>query len=237
MMLASLVLPVIALAALLSVTAAASELPAGFVRLRQVAPAVHQDMRYAGSANFTGRPVPGYAAAECILATPVAAALGRVQRELERDGFALVAYDCYRPARAVRAFIAWAEGNDSTDPAYHPTLPARELIAEGYIAARSGHSSGGSVDVGLMRRRGGAWEAVDMGSAFDFFGARSHVDAPGIGAGARVDRRRLARAMERHGFAPYSREWWHFRFRTEPFAGRIFDFEVTGSSSREGEQP
>jgi D-alanyl-D-alanine dipeptidase len=216
--------------------AAAGDLPAGFARLREVAPEIRQEMRYATSANFTGRPVPGYRAGECILAEPAAKALAAVERDLAGEGFGLVAFDCYRPARAVRAFVAWAEGNGATDPSYHPDIPASRLIAAGYIAARSGHSSGGSVDVGL--RRAGSDEPVDMGSSFDFFGPHSHAGAKGVGAEARANRERLARAMTRHGFEPYAREWWHFRFRDEPFAGRAFDFEVTGlADTREGGQP
>ncbi|SCW66493.1 M15 family metallopeptidase [Ancylobacter rudongensis] len=212
------------------------DLPQGFVRLSEVAPGIAQDMRYASADNFTGAVVPGYRAGVCILAAPVAVALAKVQSDLDGEGFRLVTYDCYRPARAVRAFVDWARGNQKTDPVYHPDAPASRLFAQGYIAARSGHSSGGSIDLGLLRREGEGWVPLDMGSGFDFFGARSHAGAKGIGAAAQANRKRLAEAMTRHGFAPYAREWWHFRYRAEPFEGRIFDFEVTGPSDiKEGE--
>lgn len=226
----------LACALTLSSPAAGGDLPQGFVRLSEAAPDIAQDMRYASADNFTGKLVPGYRAGACILAAPVALALTKVQLDLKREGFSLVTYDCYRPARAVRAFVDWAKGNASTNPAYHPDISASRLFAEGYIAARSGHSSGGSVDVGLLRREGEGWVALDMGTGFDFFGARSHVGAKGLSPAAQTNRKRLADAMTRHGFAPYAREWWHFRYRAEPFEGRIFDFEVTGpSDTKEGD--
>lgn len=218
--------------------AAHAEPPDGFVHLSEAAPGIEQDIRYATANNFTGRPVPGYEAGSCILATPVARALAAVQSDLEREGYGLVTYDCYRPARAVRAFVDWAQGNDRTNPAYHPDIPAKRLFTQGYIAARSGHSSGGSVDVGLLGRDATGWTRLDMGTSFDFFGARSHIGARGISTSARDNRSRLAEAMQRRGFEAYAREWWHFRFRDEPFAGRVFDFEVTGPSHpKAGESP
>src|SRR5215475_8879023 len=92
-----------------SACAGAEGLPQGFVYLRDVAPSILQDMRYAGPENFTGKPVPGYDAPECILKRSAAEALTRAQENAQQRGFSLKVYDCYRPARAVRAFLAWAE--------------------------------------------------------------------------------------------------------------------------------
>ena len=61
---------------------AGSALPKGFVYLRDLDPTIVQDIRYAGSHNFVGRPIRGYLAAECILAQPAANALVDVQRKL-----------------------------------------------------------------------------------------------------------------------------------------------------------
>ena len=91
-----------------AIGARADELPQGFVYLRDVAPSIAQDMRYAGPDNFTGKPVPGYGAAECVLQAAAAKALARAQVEAQRLGLSLKVYDCYRPVRAVRAFVAWA---------------------------------------------------------------------------------------------------------------------------------
>jgi D-alanyl-D-alanine dipeptidase len=32
--------------------------------------------------------------------------------------------------------------------------------------------------------------------------------------------------MSARGFRNYRREWWHFRYAGEPFAGRVFDFDI-----------
>lgn len=207
----------------------ADKLPDGFVHLSSVAPAIVQDIRYASSGNFTGAPVPGYVDAACILARPVAEALARVQAGLQTSGLTLTVFDCYRPARAVKHFVEWsARGGDARDPDYNPVVQRSQLVAEGYIATRSGHSSGGSVDLTLARiLPGGGHEPLDMGGAFDLFDRRSHVDATDIPVAARANRALLSRAMAREGFASYRREWWHFRYRDEPYKGKVFDFPVS----------
>src|SRR5262245_22468237 len=102
-------------AAALSSAAFAAEMPKDFVYLRDIDPTILQDMRYAGRDNFTGRPVPGYDAPECVLLRPAAEALAAVQADLRANGLALKVFDCYRPARAVAAFVEWAKEPD--DPA------------------------------------------------------------------------------------------------------------------------
>ena len=204
-------------------------MPEGFAYLGDIDPTIAQDMRYAGADNFTGAPVAGYKAAECVLARPVAEALARVQAGLKEGGRTLIVYDCYRPARAVAAFNAWAKaGGRARDPRWHPKIARNQLVAQGYIAARSGHSSGGSVDLGLAERTRGGVKPLDMGGAFDLFDRRSHTATPGLTPNQRANRKALVDAMGRAGFANYRREWWHFTFRNEPFKGRAFDFEVAG---------
>jgi D-alanyl-D-alanine dipeptidase len=131
--------------------AAAERLPEGFVYLRDVAPSIAQDMRYAGADNFTGRPLPGYGAPECVLRRDVAEALRSVQADLEKQSLGLKVYDCYRPTRAVRAFARWAQGaDDGATKRFYPTLEKRMLFALGYIAAHSVHSTGSAVDLTLI---------------------------------------------------------------------------------------
>ena len=134
--------------------AGAGKLPNGFVYLGDVAPGIVEDMRYATSNNFTGRPVPGYLAGRCILAKPVAAALARVQARVARQGYAIKVYDCYRPVRAVKAFVRWArsgaDGGAATK-SYYPRIARSRIMALGYIAGRSSHSRGTAVDVTLVR--------------------------------------------------------------------------------------
>src|SRR4030095_10596232 len=88
--------------------ASAAEMREDFVYLRDLDPTILQDMRYAGRDNFTGKPVPGYDAPECVLLRPAVEALAAVQADLRAKGLALKVYDCYRPARAVAAFVEWA---------------------------------------------------------------------------------------------------------------------------------
>jgi D-alanyl-D-alanine dipeptidase len=204
--------------------------PDGFVALRDVAPAVGQDLRYATRRNFTGGVVDGYRDAECLLTRPAARALERVRRDVADDGYGLLVFDCYRPRRAVERFLRWAAGPE--DPAtrerYHPRVPKDRLFAAGYLAARSGHSRGSTVDLTLTRDG----EPVDMGTPFDFFDPRSHPDAPGVGERQRAGRQRLREAMTGRGFVPVETEWWHFTYREEPYPDTYFDFPVDRDTVR-----
>ena len=127
-------------------------LPDGFVRLRDVAPEIAQEMRYTTAYNFVGEPIDGYLAAECILTEPAAAALADVAAALARDGLGLKVYDCYRPQTAVNHFARWTGSTDqSMKDAFYPTEPKGSLFSRGYIATRSGHSRGSTVDLTLVR--------------------------------------------------------------------------------------
>jgi D-alanyl-D-alanine dipeptidase len=204
----------------------AGSLPDGFVQLQEVDPSIVEDIRYAGSDNFTGAPVPGYRGAQCLLARKVAMALAGVQADLRRSGFGLKVFDCYRPSRAVRHFLAWSTADKTSDPAHHPRVARHRLVAEGYIGRRSGHSSGGSVDLTLVRLSGDGPTELDMGTIFDFFDPAARTENSRLPRAIKVNRARLLHAMQRHGFINYRREWWHFRYEAEPFPGRVFDFEI-----------
>lgn len=206
--------------------AGAGERPPGFADLRAIDPTIRQDIRYATANNFTRSVVPGYVAPACILAEPVAKALAEVQAALKPQQLGLQVFDCYRPARAVKFFVAWASEKGKPDPEYYPEVARNRLIAKGYIAARSGHSSGGSIDLTLGKLTPTGFEALDMGTDFDFFDPRSHTRSKAVSADALANRQLLVKAMQQAGFANYDREWWHFRFRKEPFAGKTFDFDV-----------
>lgn len=224
-------------------------LPEPLVHLRDIDASIIQDMRYAGPDNFTGAPVPGYRAGACILTRPTAEALASVQRVLLARQLSLKVYDCYRPVRSVAAFMRWVHGSarDGATERFHPKLPRDRLVSLGYIASRSGHSRGNTVDltlVALPRREAQPFvpgegygactasadvrapdDSVDMGTGFDCFDRRSHADARGLSAAQAGNRRALAEAMKRAGFVAYDREWWHFSFPPgDP--GRAFDVEV-----------
>jgi D-alanyl-D-alanine dipeptidase len=201
----------------------ACALPPGFVRLSEVAPQIRQDIRYAGWNNFTGRPVPGYGAAECWLRREVAEALARVASDLARGSWRLVVYDCYRPARAGAAFAAWAgEPSDQSRKAeFYPRIEKNRLFALGYIARVSSHSNGTAVDAGAETAGGGP---LDFGTPFDLFDPRSATASREVSAEAHANRRRLAAAFAAQGFRNYAREWWHFGFGG---GGAAYDVPIT----------
>jgi D-alanyl-D-alanine dipeptidase len=227
----------------------AQEMPNRFVYLHDVDPIIVQDMRYASANNFTGQVVPGYAAPECLLVREAADALKAVQAELTPQGLSLKVYDCYRPARAVAAFVAWAKQPD--DPhakaVHYPALDKAALFP-GYIATRSGHSRGATMDLTLVpfnapaeapaadgptdapctaprADRAGA-ASLDMGTSFDCFDRKANTFVPGLTQTQRANRALLLDAMARHGFKNYDQEWWHFTLENEPYPGTIFDFPI-----------
>lgn len=174
--------------------------PEGFVDLRTALPGACFAVGYAAADNFTGAVLPGYGAAGAWLLKEPAEALARVQAGLG-DGVVLLIFDAYRPLRASEAMLAWARRTGQT-----------RLIKEGYVASRSNHNHGHTVDLGLARA--GTCEVIDMGTAWDTLDERSHtLNASGE---ARANRLKLRAAMRAQGFKEYSREWWHFNY---PLAG------------------
>jgi zinc D-Ala-D-Ala dipeptidase len=228
---------------------AETPLPSGFAYLRDVEPAIAQDMRYASQNNFVGRPLPGYGAAECVLRRDAAAALKQVQSDLAVAGLALKAYDCYRPTRAVRAMAQWANDGRRDNPTkrFYPTLHKEDLFALGYIAARSQHSTGTAIDLTLIQAStppapafdpaatygactGPAAQrapdnSIDMGTGYDCFDTKSHTASGAISAEQRRLRNHLVAAMAKRGFSNYHREWWHYEFRSATPKG-YFDIPI-----------
>ena len=184
------------------------------------------DIRYAGKNNFLGRPIAGYSAAKCWLSREATSALSKAQHLAENQGLAILIYDCYRPQRAVDDFVRWVSGNEDepTKAIYYPNVPRRELIDRGYIASRSGHSRGSTVDLTLITIPSG--QPLDMGTPWDFFDARSHTASSEIDEGARKNRLILKRIMESAGFKGYCAEWWHFTLESEPFPDTYFDIPI-----------
>ncbi|MDT0265728.1 M15 family metallopeptidase [Streptomyces sp. DSM 44915] len=208
--------------------------PEEFVALRTVAPEIQQDIRYAGGHNFVGEPIDGYREGECLLVEAAARALARAQRALARDDLGLRVFDCYRPQRAVDHFLDWAADPDATEgeAEFYPRVPKDQLFDEGYLAERSGHSRGGTVDLTLVDADG---HAVDMGTGFDFFDPASHPDSTEPDPAQRRARERLRAALTEQGFTPIDTEWWHFGFADEPFPDEHFDFPVDRSVLRDGD--
>jgi D-alanyl-D-alanine dipeptidase len=161
----------------------------------------------------------------CLLTRPAAQALAAVQQDLRSSGLGLRVYDCYRPQRAVDHFVRWAAdpGDQRTRETFYPRVPKQELIARGYIAERSGHSRGSTVDVTLVAADGAP---LEMGTPFDLFDERSHTASLAVPAEARANRERLRAAMERRGFRNLAVEWWHYTLADEPYPDRGFDVPV-----------
>jgi D-alanyl-D-alanine dipeptidase len=206
----------------------AIELPHGFVYLDKAIPSIRLDIRYASSHNFVGEPIAGYLQPRAILTRQATAALNEVQRELTPFGLGLKVFDAYRPQRAVDHFIRWAKnlGDVRMKKEFYPQLDKSRLFTEGYIAARSGHSRGSTVDLTLISLDSTAPEEIDMGGAYDFFGIESWPTSLSPNPNQRAHRLLLALLMEKHGFVSYPQEWWHFTLKNEPYPDTYFDFPV-----------
>jgi D-alanyl-D-alanine dipeptidase len=228
--------------------------PTQFVALDRVDDTIAQDMRYATTYNFVGRRIRGYREPVCILTRPAARALQRAQRRLRREGYGLKVYDCYRPTRAVAQFARWAANpaDQKMKREFYPRVDKRRAFELGYIAHRSGHSRGSTVDLTLVKlppKPQPAWDGklrscfapyrrrfrdngVNMGTGFDCMDPRAHTFDPRITGRAHRNRLRLRRTMVRAGFAPYDNEWWHFTLRGEPYPETYFNFPVARESVR-----
>lgn len=241
------------LATMISTAAAAGEkeLPRFFTYLQDVDSSILQDIRYFGSHNFLGRPVKGYQAPHCILTVRAAKALAKVQARLIPQGLSLKVYDCYRPVQAVQDFVGWAQtaGDERTKGEFYPTIDKSKLFKQGYIARRSAHSRGSTVDLAIVplpvqaepefsvsgpmaachlpKDQRFADNSLDFGTGYDCFHELSHTKNPSITGAARDNRNLLVSEMARAGFTNYSREWWHFSLADEPYRKQQFDFPVT----------
>lgn len=231
--------------------------PAGFVRLADVAPGIVQEIRYHGEHNFVGRPIEGYDAPECWLTREAAEALARVQERVTAKGYSLKVYDCYRPQRAVSDFVVWAKDPDdtTTQAEFYPRLAKDVLFPQGFIAEKSGHSRGSTVDVTLVPTGTGAspeWRVgdpqvdcaapvgerfadttIDMGTGFDCFDPSAATASTAVPAAAQQHRALLLAEMTAPGagFRNLPQEWWHYTLEDEPFPETYFDVSITPSTA------
>ena len=202
------------------------QIPKDFVYAKEMIPTLRSDMRYYSSNNFIGKPVDGYIKPKCILTKKAAEALKNVQDELGRLGFGLLIYDAYRPQKAVDQFIKWAEDEADTimKSQFYPNLNKSELFDKEFIAKKSGHTRGSTVDLTIVSLTTG--HILDMGSAYDLFDEKSATDYPNITRNQRAIRLLLKRRMEKHGFKSHPKEWWHYTLAKEPYPNKYFDFEI-----------
>ncbi len=197
----------------------------GFCDLCQAIPGLRAEIRYAGGHNLTGKPLDGYFAPRALATVEAARALATAYGEARRLGYGMLVYDAYRPQKAVDAFVRWSlEPEDgSTKAEFYPELDKTALFPQGYIARRSGHSRGSTIDLTLTDASG---VPVDMGTTFDFMSARSHHNASGLTGRQVRNRATLCALMAYAGFEAYENEWWHYRLMGEPYPETYFDFDV-----------
>ena len=224
----------------------------GFVYLSEVDPTILVSLRYYSNENFVGRTVDGYKKPVVILTRQAAQALKKVQDVVQKDGYCLVVYDAYRPQQAVNHFVRW--GADNADRLkenhYYPRVAKDQVFELGYVATRSGHSRGSTVDLTIIKKDELLHDIVekdrclcdgfvikflddgtlDMGSSFDLFDEASHSRNTLIDGQYQTRRLYLKNIMEQHGFKNFSNEWWHFTLKNEPFPAdkddSYFDFPI-----------
>ncbi|MFI2201424.1 M15 family metallopeptidase [Streptomyces sp. NPDC020192] len=257
---------VTALAALLAVTTAPAnagattepKAPKDFVALRTVDPTIIQEMRYFTPHNFVGERIDGYEQPICILTRPAAEALHQAQLRLLRQGYTLKVYDCYRPQRAVNHFVRWAKDLDdqAMKGEFYPNVDKSRLFADGYIAEKSGHSRGSTMDLTIVKLPARPTRpyhpgqplvpcyapkderfpdnSVDMGTGFDCFDTLAHTLDPRIQGAQRANRLLLKNTLESLGFVNLAEEWWHYTYKPEPYPDTYFDFPVSWKSLSSG---
>ncbi|OPY00570.1 MAG: D-alanyl-D-alanine dipeptidase [Syntrophorhabdus sp. PtaB.Bin184] len=221
-----------------------------FVDVREHIPSVIMDIRYFSPHNFVGERIDGYNAPKCLLTREAADALKRVQEDLREFSLTLKIYDCYRPQRAVSHFVRWAKdiGDTRTKKEFYPTVDKNRLFEDGYIAERSGHSRGSTLDLTIVPVPVPEQEAyspgqalfacylpasqrfrdnsIDMGTGFDCFHTLANTANGSVGPVQRANRLLLKTLMEKQGFVNYDKEWWHFTLKNEPFPDTYFDFPI-----------
>lgn len=211
---------------LLSISVQSQNLPKGFSYIEDIAPTIQRELRYCNHNNFLGVPVDGYEEDVLITSTLTAKALKKVQDELAKKELGLKVFDAYRPQSAVNHFVRWARTPKDTirKQQFYPKLNKRNLFKLGFIATKSGHSRGSSVDLTIVDLKTN--KELDMGSPFDFFGNISFTYSKKITQKQLKNRLLLRSIMIKHGFRPYNKEWWHFTLNNEPFPKTYFDFPI-----------
>ncbi|MFH8670260.1 D-Ala-D-Ala dipeptidase VanX [Streptomyces sp. NBC_01618] len=198
-----------------------------FVFIDEFMPGIRWDAKYATWDNFTGKPVAGYLANRVVGTRALCAALQSAREEAASHGFGLLLWDGYRPQRAVDSFLRWSQQPEDgcTKQRHYPHIDRPEMFENGYVAARSGHSRGSTVDLTLYHLESG--DLADMGGDHDLMDSVSHHEALGISQVAADSRRRLRSIMETSGFSSYACEWWHYTLTDEPYPDTYFDFPIT----------
>ena len=197
-----------------------------FVDVQEFIPSVQLDIRYYTTENFVGSRIDGYEAPKCLLTKEAAIALQKVQEQLIRNRQSLKIFDCYRPQRAVEHFVRWAKdlSDQRMKADYYPSVDKKNLFRDGYIAERSGHSRGSTIDLTIIDLDSN--QMLDMGTDFDFFDPLSHTINHQISKSQQENRLILRTVMKQNGFMNLAEEWWHYTLENEPYPDQYFDFKI-----------
>jgi D-alanyl-D-alanine dipeptidase len=197
-----------------------------FAFVDEVVAGIRWDSKYATWDNFTGRPVNGYLANRIVGTKVLCAALEKAREEAACGGFGLLLWDGYRPQRAVDCFVRWSKQPEDgrTKLRHYPNIDRAAMFEEGYVATKSGHSRGSTVDLTIYHLETG--ELAAMGGGHDLMDSVSHHGATGITEVEAENRQHLRSIMETSGFRPYEYEWWHYTLKDEPYPETYFDFPI-----------
>ena len=223
--------------------------PSDFVNVKKIIPTIQVNIRYNTINNFVGEVINGYESNTCLLTKKTALSLKKVQDQLSPMGLSLKVYDCYRPQMAVNHFVRWAKdiNNTKMKKQYYPKVAKQELFSNGYIACKSGHSRGSTVDLTIVpadskiptydptkklvectssKEYRDADNSLDFGTGFDCFSLVSHPNYQKLSPQIKANRLLLQKLMENAGFKPLDEEWWHFTLNEEPYTNTYYDFTV-----------
>ncbi len=203
-----------------------AQIPEGFVNITDIDATIRVELRYFTTNNFVGRKIRGYKGNTAYLTISAAKALQMAHREAEKVGLGVLIYDAYRPQQAVDYFGEWSKipGDTLKKNYFYPNIKKAQLFNQGFIASKSGHSRGSTVDITLYSLESG--DPIDMGSRYDLFSSKSFHNSGLVKAPQLTNRNLLRSIMQNAGFKAYTKEWWHYTLIDEPFPNQYFNFEV-----------
>jgi D-alanyl-D-alanine dipeptidase len=206
-----------------------------FVDITTIIPDIILEIRYYSTYNFVGERINGYKEPISLMTKEAANALKKVNDYLKEKGYLIKIYDSYRPQRAVDHFVNWTKNNDTKMKKYfYPDIEKKDIIPKDYVASKSGHSKGSTIDLTLFDMNKG--KEIDMGSTFDFFGEISHPNYTNITNEQKKNRQFLIDSMKLFNFEVIDTEWWHFYLKNQPFPNTYFDFEVSRESLKQNKE-
>lgn len=196
----------------------------GFAKVYTVIDDAVYDIRYYSPYNFTGNKIRGYNAPVAYMTKEALQALAIAAADLRKQGYRILIWDAYRPQKAVDNFVEWINNpSDEGNKSFYPELKKSDLLKGNYIAEKSGHTRGSTVDLTIIKMDG---SFVDMGGTFDLFSEISHPDYKNLTPEQIKNRKILHDAMINAGFVGIDSEWWHFTLKDEPYKDTYFNFDV-----------